>query len=28
VLVIALVSLLAYLVIDCLHAIVDPRITL
>lgn len=28
VLIIALVSLLAYLVIDCLHAVVDPRITL
>ena len=28
VLVIALVSLLAYLAIDCLHALVDPRVTL
>ncbi len=28
VLVIALVSLFAYLVIDCVHAVVDPRITL
>jgi ABC-type dipeptide/oligopeptide/nickel transport system permease component len=28
VLVIAFVSLIAYLIVDCIHALVDPRITL